>query len=104
MIVAAILMESAGGSGNRGYVVIVGRRKHDSESVNLGTALIGERVQLQNGRIADGKIVFEVIQQGVNDAACCPSQKARQSWKLDENGLIEEEIQMTVILSLAEYC
>lgn len=49
-------MESADGSGNRGYVVIVGRRKHDSESVNLGTALIGERVQLQNGRIADGKL------------------------------------------------
>ena len=100
--VAAILTESTGGSGNRSYVVIVGRRKCDSKSVNLGTALIGDRVQLQNGRIEDGKIVLEVIQQGVNDAACCPSQKARRSWTLDTNGLKERETQTTGSLSLAD--
>lgn len=54
--VAAILTENTGGSGNRSYVVIAGRCKYDSKSVNLGTALIGDRVQLQNGRIEMTKL------------------------------------------------
>lgn len=98
--VAAILTASTGGTGNRSYVVAVGR--HDNGNVHLGTALIGDRVQLQNGRITDGKIILEVIQQGAGEAACCPSQKARRFWTLNANGLKEGEAQMTGTFSLAD--
>lgn len=99
---AAILTERTGGSGNRSYVVAVGRLEHGSDIVHLGTAFIGDRVQLQNGRITGGKIVLEVIQQGAGEAACCPSQKTRRLWTLDANGLKEEEAQAIGTLSLAD--
>lgn len=97
---AAILTERTGGSGIRSYVVAVGRR--DNGIVDLGTALIGDRVQVRHGRITGGKIILEVIQQGAGDAACCPSQKARRFWTLDANGLKEGEAQMTGTFSLAD--
>ena len=93
-----LLWESSGGSGVMSYVAVVGRR--DGDTVNLGTALIGDRVQLRNGRIADGTIELDIIQQGPNDAACCPSQLASRFWTLGANGLNEGEAQITGTLSL----
>ena len=93
-----LLWESSGGSGVMSYVAVVGRR--DGDTVNLGTALIGDRVQLRNGRIADGTIELDIIQQGPDDAACCPSQLASRFWTLGANGLNEGEAQITGTLSL----
>jgi len=93
-----LLWESSGGSGVMNYVAAVGRR--DGDTVNLGTALIGDRVQLRNGRIAGGTIELDIIQQGPNDAACCPSQLASRFWTLDANGLNEGEAQIAGTLSL----
>jgi heat shock protein HslJ len=93
-----LLWESSGGSGVMNYVAAVGRR--DGDTVNLGTALIGDRVQLRNGRIADGTIELDIIQQGPNDAACCPSQLASRFWTLDANGLNEGEAKIAGTLSL----
>jgi heat shock protein HslJ len=96
--VVVLLWESSGGSGTRSYVASVGRR--DGDTVNTGTALVGDRVQVRSGRIADGRIEMDVIQQGPADSACCPSQLARRSWTLDANSLIEREAENTGVLSL----
>jgi hypothetical protein len=43
--VVVLLWESSGGSGTRSYVAAVGR--HDGDTVNLGTALVGDRAQAE---------------------------------------------------------
>ena len=53
-----------------------------------------------NTSAVDGTIELDIIQQGLNDAACCPSQLASRFWTLGANGLNEGEAQITGTLSL----
>lgn len=92
-----MLWESGGGSGTENYVAAVGRR--NGGIVNLGTALMGDRVQLMEARITDGKIELDVVQAGPEDAMCCPSQKATRVWALDSNVLEEVASEVTGTLS-----
>jgi len=82
-----ILWESSGGSGSYSYVAVMGAR--DGNIENIGTALIGDRVQIRDGLFDGQHIVLQVVQQGPNDAACCPSQKATRTWLMTPNGLRE---------------
>lgn len=82
-----ILWETAGGSGVNSFLVAVGR--HEGRPVNIGTALIGDRVQLRAGRIEDGHIELDVVQQGPNDAACCPAETVTRVWATEGDGLKE---------------
>ena len=75
-----LLWESSGGSGNRLYLTVMGRRNGDIE--NLGTTLIGDRVQIRSGAIDDGRVTLDVIRAGSEDAACCPTEKALVTWAL----------------------
>ncbi|MEA1889578.1 MAG: META domain-containing protein [Pseudomonadota bacterium] len=97
---AVILWESAGGSGTRTYLTVMSNI--DDKLVNLGTALIGDRVQFQAGRIKDGRVELDVIQTGPGEPACCPSQKATRTWSLDGKDLKEGESVVTGKLSLAD--
>jgi heat shock protein HslJ len=65
-----LLWKNEGGTQTNNYVAAMGRR--DGEIVNLGTTLMGDRVQLKEARITDGKIELDVVQTGPEDAACCP--------------------------------
>ena len=91
--VVVLLWESTGGSGLFIYVAAAGRR--DGKPVNLGTAFVGDRVQLRSGQIQDGMLKLDVVQQGPDDAGCCPSQNASRYWSLDAYGLHEGEAQIT---------
>ena len=93
-----LLWESSGGSGTRLYLAVIGR-SHDVLE-DLGTALVGDRVQVRSGRIADGRIELDVVQAGSDDAMCCPSQLATRGWTLGEDGLVEGEPTITGTLSL----
>ncbi len=93
-----LLWESSGGSGTHLYLAVTGRRNRDI--VNLGTALVGDRVQVRRGRIADGRIELDVVQAGPEDAMCCPSQLATRRWALGEGALVEGEVTVTGALSL----
>jgi heat shock protein HslJ len=73
--------------------------RRDGEIINVGTALLGDRVQLKEARLTDGKIELDVVQTGPEDAACCPSQKATRVWALDSNGLSEVASEVTGTLS-----
>ncbi len=94
-----LLWESSGGSGTFDYLAVVGRRAE--EAVNLGTAELGDRVQVRAGRVVDGAVELDVVQAGPDDAACCPSQTATRTFALGPDGLAETSIQVTGVLSLA---
>ena len=95
-----LLWEHSGGSGTRIYIAVAGR--HRRETVNLASAFIGDRVQVRSGAIRDGRIEIDVVQQGPDDAACCPTQTATRRWRLDATGLTEEETGFTGQLSLQD--
>lgn len=98
--VVAILWENSGGSGTNIYIAAVGNR--EGYKANLGTALVGDRVQLRSGRIHNARVELDIVQQGPKDAACCPSQLARRSWKLGARGLQEGQAEITGTLSISE--
>lgn len=96
---AVILWTSSGGSGTFDYLAVAGRR--DGMVANLGTAELGDRVQVRQGRIADGKIELDVIQAGPEDAACCPTEMATRTWEMGSDGLVETASETTGTLSMA---
>lgn len=97
---ATLLWESSGGSGNRLYLAVMGRRDGDIE--NLGTTLIGDRVQIRSGTLEDGKITLDLVRAGPEDAACCPTQRAVVTWALTGEGLARIADETTGSLSLAD--
>lgn len=94
-----LLWASSGGSGTYNHVAVVGRR--DGAVVNLGTAELGDRVQVRAAQVVDGAVVLDVVQAGPEDAACCPSQTATRTFALGADGLTEIATQVTGTLSLA---
>lgn len=94
-----VLWESSGGSGTFNYVAVAGRR--GGTAVNLGTAELGDRVQVRAGRVVDGTVELDVIQAGPEDAACCPSQTATRRFALGPDGLAEVSSEVTGSVSLA---
>ena len=95
---AVLLWESSGGSGTCLYLAVMGRSQDDLE--DLGTALVGDRVQVRSARIINGRIELDVVQAGPGDAMCCPSQLATRGWTLGAGNLVEGEATVTGILSL----
>jgi heat shock protein HslJ len=95
-----LLWESSGGLGNYNYIAVVGMR--DGKPFNLGTALIGDRIQVRAGRIDGNRIELDVVEPGPDDASCCPTQKATRYWTLDATGLHVKPSRYTGTLSLAD--
>ncbi|UCH85266.1 MAG: META domain-containing protein [Candidatus Latescibacterota bacterium] len=95
---AVLLVESSGGSGTRLYLAVVTIR--DGEPVNVGTVLIGDRPQVRSLKIADANIWMDLVEQGPDDAACCPTQLARKAWRLQNDTLTESASQIEGTLSI----
>ncbi len=95
-----LLSESSGGSGTQLYLAVLGRS--DDGIINLGTALVGDRVQVRAARVSDGSVELDVIQVGPDDAACCPSEKATRKWTFKKDVLEETGSDVTGRLSLAD--
>ena len=83
---AAFLSENSGGSGTFLYLAVMGR--DSGEIRNLGTVLIGDRVQVEGIRLEDGAIVVDVLQPGPDDPLCCPTELATRAWKLAGGALV----------------
>ena len=84
-----LLAESAGGSGENIYLAVVAHR--DGKLRNIGTARIGDRVQIRTVCIAGRDIVVDLVQAGVGDAACCPGELVTRRWQLGAAGLVETQ-------------
>jgi hypothetical protein len=83
-----LIWTSSGGSGTYDFIAVMDRDA-DGALVNSGTAPLGDRVKVQKAEVIDGQLVLEVIQAGPDDAACCPGQKVRRTFVLQESGLTE---------------
>ncbi len=97
---AVVLWENSGGSGTRSYLAVMSRSGKKIE--NLGTTLIGDRVQVRSGWIVDRRVILDLVRAGPADAACCPSERALVSWSLTDGGLTQLEDEVIGILSLAD--
>lgn len=97
---AVLLWESSGGSGTRLHLAVTGR--HNNHIENLATVFIGDRMQVCAGRVAGNHVVLDLIETGLEDAACCPTQKATTTWALDSTGLTQVSTEITGTLSVAD--
>lgn len=93
-----LVWESTGGSGTRTYLAAMGRR--GEEVVNLGTSLVGDRVQVKAGFIAAGLTTLDLVRAGPGEAACCPTQKVLVGWRLEDGNLVRVSTEITGSLSL----
>jgi heat shock protein HslJ len=94
-----LLWQSSGGSGTYGYIAVMADR--GGVLTNIATAPYGDRVQIRGGKVEDGIVSLEVVQQGEDDAACCPTRLATRSWSLDGDRLLEHEPELAGTLSLS---
>ena len=83
---AVILAESSGGSGSFVYLAVV--LNQQGKPSNVATLLLGDRVQIQSLKVAEGQIILMLIQQGPNDPMCCPTQAVENVYTLEGNKLI----------------
>jgi heat shock protein HslJ len=95
-----LLSTSTGGSGTFDYLAVLRRR--GESPMNIGTADLGDRVQVLDARIANGQLVVDVIRPGPNDARCCPTEKARLTFVQGDGGLRSTGSQIVGTASLAD--
>jgi len=91
--VVALLSGSAGGTGSMLYAAVMEER--DGQWVNVATAPVGDRVDVREARVEDGKLRLDVVQSGDQDAMCCPGELATRRWLLEDGALIEEAAEVT---------
>lgn len=96
----ALLSSNSGGSGEFVYIAVFGVR--DGQLVNLGTAEVGDRVQLRTLWLEKGKAVMDVVEAGPKDPACCPTQLARKAyaWKDGKLELASNEVVGSLSINL----
>lgn len=95
---AVLLVENSGGSGSFLYVAVLERRGDAIR--NIGTAPLGDRVQVLTLMIDSGRIVMDVIQHASEDPMCCPTEKAMRNWFLEEGSLVENQPVMMGTVSI----
>jgi len=71
--------------------------------LNLATAALGDRVKIRSATIdAGGMIIIDTVQTGPEDAACCPGQKFKRTFVLEQGTLNEVSSKNQGRLSLAD--
>jgi len=98
---AVLLWTSTGGSGTFDYLAVLDRAA-DGSVANRATAGLGDRVRVRDARIADARIVLDLVQAGPGDAACCPGEKVRRTFGLEGASLVERGAEPQGRLSLAD--
>jgi heat shock protein HslJ len=79
---AVLLWHATGGSGTRLWLVVLGDAPDRPESV--AATLVGDRVQVVDFEAADGALVLDLIAHGPGDAACCPGQQERRTYRFTD--------------------
>ena len=85
---AVVVLDSwTGGSGMFSYIAVVSGST--GKALNTATQLLGDRVQVRELRIDEGKVVVDLRGSGPDDPSCCPSMNIRQAWTLVDGALQE---------------
>ncbi len=82
---AAVLGSNEGGSGERISLAVVSLR--DGKAVSVATTEVGDRTKLRDVRLSGRDIVLDVIEIGPDEAACCGTQLATKTYRLDGSTL-----------------
>jgi heat shock protein HslJ len=85
-----LLYTSSGGSGTFDFLAVIGRDSN-GQAQSQAFAALGDRVTIRDAEIQDGILVVDVVQGGPDDAACCPGQKVRRRFVLQDQDLVEQE-------------
>ena len=100
--VAVLLSSSSGGSGE--FIHLAAFANDAGAARNVGTAAVGDRVDLIRMDIAARNIVLDVVEAGPTDAMCCPTQLTRKKYRLQSGRLehVSNDPLGTLSLSLLE--
>ena len=82
---AVLLAAGSGGTGEYIYLAVVGLK--EGALKNLGTVLVGDRVQVRKAGIGEGRVFLDLLRAGPEDALCCPGELVMLAWRL-ENGAL----------------
>ncbi len=98
--VVALVTENSGGTGHFLYVVPL--TTIDGVVQQLGSAWVGDRVNIRSVKITDGTIVMQTIEGGPGDAACCPTHKGKRVWAMQDDVLTETVSEVEGPIALAD--
>ena len=96
---AVVIASNEGGSGERITLAIVGMRNGTATSV--ATATVGDRTKVRDVRVAGPDITLDVVEIGPGEPACCGTQLATKTYRLEGSTLKQQSSQVTGRLSLA---
>ena len=82
------MWNAPGGSGVYTYLMVFDA---NDKGIFGQPIFVGDRVQIRGGEILNNRLSIDVIQAGPKDPACCPTQKATRSWRLDDTGRFIEQ-------------
>ena len=85
---AVLLVENSGGSGSFVYLAAV--LNSNGSPVNMATTLLGDRAQVEEQTIEEGRIKVKMLTHGPEDPMCCPSQESSETYTLVEDELVPE--------------
>ena len=83
----AVLAHNSGGSGVFPFLAVV--EDADGHPGHIATIALGDRVKVTGLRIDDGIVFADLVEHGPDDPMCCPSQKVRREWRLDNGEPVE---------------
>jgi hypothetical protein len=83
-----VLWTQSGGTGTYYHLLVVARTLRGSVT-QLGTAVLGDRVEVRSVDIDGVCIVVELVQADADDPMCCPTRLRRRVWALGTSGLSE---------------
>lgn len=95
-----VLVESSGGTG--AFVYLAAMAIDAAAATNLGTVLLGDRVQIRRLAAVPGGVLVETVSAEDDDASAQPTHKVRRTFVLGADGLKESSSEEGGILSLAD--
>jgi heat shock protein HslJ len=96
---AVLLWYKSGGSGTQLYLAVMEQAGQGYR--NRATTLLGDRVQVVDGRVTAGQLTLTLVEAGEDDPACCPSHLVDKIFRLRENQLTAETVSQGTRLSPA---
>jgi heat shock protein HslJ len=97
---AVVLVESSGGTG--AFVYLAAMAVDAGAATNLGTVLLGDRVQIRSLAAVPGGVLVETLSAEGDDASAQPTHKLRRVFTLGPDGLKESSAEAGGVLSLAD--
>ncbi|MDM8519119.1 LysM peptidoglycan-binding domain-containing protein [Anaerolineales bacterium HSG6] len=86
-VAVVVLMINVEGRGTFYELALVATQ--NEQAVNIGTTLLGERIELNRVAIKSEEVVVDMVQSGSDDLLCCPTEPVTKRFEVDEQRLVE---------------